>query len=383
MPSDAPNKMFRVKIGNQIRVEREAGADDIPICEIAKHDLQFRTTNILVDMLRQGRLIDRDEYQILGENLYRILLENKIGTALKAAFEQSLEFLRVELEFEEGREDLSSLPWEYIYLPQDSDGGGYFLAEQNKVVLTRRLRMEKSRSLRIDKPPLKVLFVASSPKESVTNSRTRQDELIDYRVEYDKVLELMQNFDSETIKVTALLPYEKDEKTPRATWSNFVAMLENEEFHAIHFLGHGRWEGKKGTILFMRKDGTPEPIADSELATTLKDYQSIRLVFLQACESAFSDPYQAFSGIAQQLAQKKIPAVVGMQYKIHQQVANAFACEFYTALAGKYKVDVALQKARRKIAIDFSSSLERLTFGLPVLYLRESESLFDTVAPVA
>lgn len=389
MPSDAPNKMFRIKVGKEeIRVEREAGADDIPICKITKDDLQFRTTKVLVDMLRQGRLNDRDEYQILGENLYTILFANKVGAELKAAFQQSgLEFVRVELEFEEGREDLASLPWEYVYLPENSDGGGYFLAQKKKVVLTRRLRMEKSRSLRIDKPPLKVLFVASSPKQKILNLRTGQQEEIDFRVEYDKVLELMQSFDPETIKVTALLPYEKDQNTgqitPRATWKNFVAMLENEEFHAIHFLGHGRWEEKKGTILFMKKDGTPEPMAEDDLASTLDDYQSIRLVFLQACESAFSDPYQAFSGVAQQLAQKKIPAVVGMQYKIHQEVANAFACEFYTALAGKSKVDVALQKARWKIATEHSGSLDRLSFGLPVLYLRESESLFESVVPAA
>jgi len=392
MPSDAPNRVFRVKVGREeIRVEREAGADDIPICKITKHDtlkhdLQFRTIEVLVDMLRQGRLNDRDEYQILGENLYTILFANKIGAELKAAFQQTgLEFVRVELEFEEGREDLASLPWEYVYLPADEDGGGYFLAQKKKVVLTRRLRMEKSRSLRIDKPPLKVLFVASSPKERVRNSRTGQEEEIEYRVEYEKVLELMKGFDPETIKVTELLPYETDEKsgqpTTRATWQNFVATLENEEFHAIHFLGHGRWDDRKGTILFMKRDGTPQPISEDELASTLDDYKSIRLVFLQACESAFSDPYQAFSGVAQQLAQKKIPAVVGMQYKIHQEVANAFACEFYTALAGKSKVDVALQKARWKIATEHSGSLDRLSFGLPVLYLRESESMFDSVAP--
>lgn len=383
MPSDAPSKMIRIRVGaTEIRVEQQGGTD-IPNCDIKKrNDLQFRTTLVLVDLLRQGRLNDRDEFQILGENLYKILFDNKIGAALKAAFDQPLELMRVELEFEEGEEELSSLPWEYVYLPADFAGGGYFLAEQRKVVLTRRLRLEDSRPMRIDKPPLKVLFVASSPKERVPNPRGQEGETLDYKVEYEQVLEVLRGFGSETIKVTSLLPYEQDGITSWATWQNFIFMLQNEEFHAIHFLGHGKWDGKKGTILFMRKDGSPDPVPDSMIANALMGFPSLRLVFLQACESAYSDPYQVFSGVAQQLAQKKIPAVVGMQYKIHQQVANAFASEFYRALAERCTVDASIQKARWKIAVDFSNSIERLAFGLPVLYLRDSEPLFSTSAPV-
>jgi hypothetical protein len=374
MPREAPNRFFSVVVGTDaIRVEREPGCADLPKCAIERDGLQRRTTQVLATMLREGRLKDKEEFQILGENLYNILFDNDIGEAVKKAFGQPLQFMRVELEFEEGQEALSSLPWEYTYFPGEyGKGGGYFLAEQVKLVLTRRLRLDTPRSLRIDKPPLKVLFVASSPKG--------------FDVEYEKILEVIGSR-PELIKVTPLLPYDGDdsEKTiPKATWQNFTAMLENEEFHAIHFLGHGRWDAgaKAGTILFMKKDGTADPRADNEVATTLMGFSSLRLVFLQACESAQSDPYQAFSGVAQQLAQKAIPAVVGMQYKINQQVANKFASAFYEALAQKLTVDVALQKARRTIVDEFSDPIQRLGFGLPVLYLRESDSMFAPAGSV-
>src|SRR5208282_6851868 len=99
-------------------------------------------------------------------------------------------------------------------------GTGYFLADQVKLILTRRLRLDLPlRSLRIDKLPMKVLFVASSPKG--------------FDVEYENVLELLESFGPEMIKVTPLLPYEPDGITPKATWLNFTAMVDNEEFHAI------------------------------------------------------------------------------------------------------------------------------------------------------
>ena len=49
-------------------------------------------------MLREGRLKDKEEFQILGENLYKILFDNSIGGAVKEAFGQPLQFMRVELE---------------------------------------------------------------------------------------------------------------------------------------------------------------------------------------------------------------------------------------------------------------------------------------------
>ena len=228
-----------------------------------------------------------------------------------------------------------------------------------------------SRRQPIDKPPLKVLLVASGPTG--------------HPIEYDKVREAIESPGKDLIQVTALLPSEEPGIASKATWKNFTAMLENDEFHVVHFLGHGKWDSEKkaGTILFMRKDDTDDPRSEGEIATTLMGLPSLHLVFLQACESAESDPYQAFSGVAQQLAQKAIPAVVGMQTKINQQVANQFASAFYVALANKLTVDAALQTARRTILDESSDSAQRLGFGLPVLYLRESEPLFAPAGPTS
>ena len=372
MASGDPIKFFRVVVGkDKIRVFREPGSADIPDCEVEVNDLQLWTTQVLVAMLREGRLIDEEEYKALGANLYKILFDNEIGTAIRKSYQD--QFMRVELEFEKGQEALASCPWELLYCPDEygMEASGQFLADLPKLILTRRIKLDgEPRPLRIDKAPAKILFVASGPKGR--------------EVEYDSVLEAIESLGPEMIEVTPLLDGRSDRKSPIATWDNFKDLIAINQFHAIHFLGHGEWDKirKAGTILFMNKDNSAEdPRSESEVAKVLTGKKSLRLVFLQACESAQGDPYHAFSGAAQQLAQNGIPAVVGMQSKIDHTLANIFAKTFYQALANRLTVDAALQTARTEIRDHPSDPSQRLEFGLPVLYLRDSDSLFPPAGP--
>src|ERR1051326_2742531 len=165
MPIEARVRVFSVVVGTDgtIRVDHEPGQDDIPNCRIKlDDDLQRRTTQVLVTMLREGRLKDEEEFKVLGSNLYKVVFDNAIGEAVRKAFYEKFQFMRLELEFEKGQEILSSWPWEYLYCPEEYGkvGSGFFLADQVKLVLARRLRLDTRRNLRIDKPPLKILFVA-------------------------------------------------------------------------------------------------------------------------------------------------------------------------------------------------------------------------------
>lgn len=399
MASEDQTNVFEVKVcdDNQIRVE---GTENFPNCPVTIDDLHRRTTQVLVNMLREGRLVDEEEFKVLGEHLYKVLFGNVVGEAVRKSYVVGP--TRVELGFEQKQAGLSSWPWEYLYCPleETKKGSGCFLAGQDNVILTRRLKLDGTpRGLRIDKLPLKVLFVASSPKlqdiERPKQLDANQGSEKVLMVEYESVLEeikklgkeMKEKFGEEMIKVTALLPEEKVDETggvvSRATWENFRALVKTEEPHAIHFLGHGKWDSVEnaGAILFMKNDGTVDPCWEGAVAAFLMTVPSLRLVFLQACESAQSDPYQAFSGVAEQLAQKGIPAVVGMQTKINHLVANRFARTFYEALADRLTVDAAVQKARATMSDASSDSVRRLGFGLPVLYLQNSEPLFAPVGP--
>src|SRR5262245_56815573 len=139
MASEKPITVFAIVVGEggSITVTREPRPPDIPACKVKVDKLQERTTKVLVSMLREGRLKGEEEFKVLGANLYRVLFENMVGEAVtEALLKKPAQLVRVELEFGEGQEVLSSWPWEYLYCPEEYGyaGSGYFLAGQKKLV---------------------------------------------------------------------------------------------------------------------------------------------------------------------------------------------------------------------------------------------------------
>ncbi|HLI09686.1 MAG TPA: CHAT domain-containing protein [Ktedonobacteraceae bacterium] len=374
---------------------------------IVKHDdFLEHTIKIFIDMLRNNRLIRPDEYRFLGTALYLVLFDNAIGDALREAiYTVPVRYWKVELQFKPGQEVLASWPWEYLYCPPSGMGGAFFLAQSANLVLTRSLSLAlKARDLLVDKLPIKVLFVAASPWKLATGSENGANTLTP--VEHEAILEDLQGIEQQHpqhIKLFSLTdPYKKPqgEYKPRATFSSFINAVATFRPNVIHFVGHGRCrDDEEGQLAFMNMDsGEPDWVPASKLASTLMG-GDLRLVFLQACESAFPmnpynfyfsgpslpfrhNPYEAISSVAMQLARQNIPAVVAMQYRIQSQVANFFARAFYRALIESKSVDTAMQEARLEILSQISDWSRESSFGLPMLYLRQSGPLFPLLSSV-
>jgi hypothetical protein len=108
------------------------------------------------------------------------------------------------------------------------------------------------------------------------------------------------------------------------------------------------------------------------------NHPDLRLVFLQACESALADPRANISGVAMQLAHQNIPAVIAMQAKVQNGVANAFAAKVYSMLSRRLPIDLAVKAGREEIGnIQGLSESQKLAFGVPVVYLSNYGGLFD------
>ncbi len=382
MPDEGSIDVFSITVFDEDKIDARRfpkSSGDIRVCKVQPPgELAKQTIEVLIDMLRGNRLCDWKEFRVLGSYLYSVLLDNDIGKALTdAVYAPKSKMLRVELQFDTSGPrqqglNLSSWPWEYLYCPVQPGGGtGYFLGDKFNLVLTRRLRLDKTRNLGVDDGPVKVLFVASQPDGMS----------IEYQGVYEAIQEMQQNSPG-TIELAELLPSAKlpsmDNPTPWENYSRFLQQARTWNPHVIHFIGHGKWypEERVGKIAFVGKDRQPDWRLDTEMAEQLSQVPSVRLVFLQACESATSSEYQDFSGLAMWLAQKYIPAVVGMQCRVRNLVANQFARRFYEALAKGEAVDAAVQMARSRIREESKDPADRLAFGLPVLYLRESGALF-------
>ncbi len=362
---------FRVKIDEYGNIEAEQNPNPgfgLPREKLKLEPMRQRTIETLIKILQDGRLLNRDEYEFLGENLYMTLFDNEIGRALFSLIQDGDSLVRLELQFE-GQEKLAAWPWEYLFCPTRPGlaGTGYFLATQGRLVLTRHLRLNLTspRPPTIDKLPLKVLFIAPSPRELDPVQYLRVME------ELETLLEATNPKDGtdKLINVYKLVEPDEPGADPMATWGNFIDYVEEFSPHVIHFIGHGKstpLEG--GSIAFMKKDRSADWVSEQRFSEELMPIRSLRLVFLQACESALPDPYQAISGVAMKLAHLDIPAVVGMQYKVKQEIASLFARTFYAALANKQSVDKAMQMARRETQKVYTDWADLRAFGLPVLY---------------
>ncbi len=142
--------------------------------------------------------------------------------------------------------------------------------------------------------------------------------------------------------------------------------LRQRQPHIFHFVGHGSADGE--AVLFLRDaDGLAEAITGDRLSPLLAGCPSLRLVFLNACEGSAPGTAFAFAGLAQQLIQQQIPAVLAMQALIYDDHALGFSLEFYTALADGVPVERAVQEGRLRI------HQMAYSWGIPTFYFQSGE----------
>ena len=76
-------------------------------------------------------------------------------------------------------------------------------------------------------------------------------------------------------------------------------------------------------------------------------------------------------GIAPQLVERGVPAVVAMQYEVKVKIATVFLEDFYTGIAAHKPVDWAAADGRNAVSIEFN--LDNREFATPVLYMRAED----------
>jgi hypothetical protein len=152
--------------------------------------------------------------------------------------------------------------------------------------------------------------------------------------------------------------------TPTASFQKFKDAIAAKHPHIIHFIGHGKREEGIGKLAFVGPDGGDDWKRDEEIVQAVVGNPNLQLVFLQACESALPDPSASVSGVARQLAHLNVPAVVAMQEKVENWVADSFAGKFYETLAKGVPVDLAVKEGVKAL-----TAADTPAFGVPVLYL--------------
>lgn len=306
-----------------------------------------------------------DECHLFGASLFKTIFVDDVLSLWRTSLATANggQGLRLRLRLTKAPE-LNGWPWEFLYDPVEDS----YLALTIKTPIMRYLEMPVAIEPLQIQPPLRILVIAPDPIDLPELAVGKELQKLEQGLKSLK--------DENLVEVVRLSP---------PNLSALLPALRKEQYHIVHFIGHGEFDPEKGTkgygaLAFEDDQRKSRMESATRVGNLLRDHESLRLVVLNACEGGRVAMDSPFGGIAQTLARKGIPAVCAMQFEITDDAAIAFSAEFYAALADGYPVDAALTQARLAIYAA-GNEVEWVT---PVLFMRANDgSLFTPPAPPA
>jgi hypothetical protein len=290
----------------------------------------------------------------LGGRLFDSAFGGEVRDCLRQSLARAEEqgaCLRIRLRLKEAPE-LANYPWEYLY----DRNLNWFVALTGEAPVVRHLDLPLAiRPLKI-RMPLRVLVMISSPSGCLQLGHEREEKLLD-----EAFGPLRQEG---KVELTRL---------PDATLETLDQWLARNEYHILHFIGHGAFDRHidDGVLILEDAEKQQRWTTGENIGIHLRIHRTLRLAVLNACEGARGSAHDPFSGVAQSLAQQGLPAVIAMQFEISDAAAVDFSRGFYGALAEGYPVDAALSRAR----LVLHANNHGLEWGTPVLYLRSRDGV--------
>jgi tetratricopeptide (TPR) repeat protein len=303
---------------------------------------------------------DLEDVKAFGARLFKAVFDGEIYSYLRRsqdeADRQGADGLRIRLLLTDVPE-LADLPWEYLYDPVQDQ----FLSLSTKTPVVRYLDVSQRIPPLAVKPPLRILVMISTPQDQPA---------IDVDQEWHKLSLALADLQARGRIALDLLD--------DATLPALQTRLRRGEYHVFHYVGHGGFDeqAQDGVLILENEERLSQPVNGQVLGTLLQDEGTLRLALLNACEGARGSRHDPFSGTAQSLVRRRIPAVIAMQTAISDEAAKTFAYEFYRALADDYPVDAALTEARK--AIYMQGNLRE--WATPVLFMRSSDGRLEEEA---
>lgn len=307
----------------------------------------------------EDRTLDWPEVIELGHWLGSVLFPTAVRRLLVSSLDLTKaqeKGLRIRLMLEG---ELHNLPWEYVLLNR---GGGEatvtdFLALTPNVSIVRHQAATLPAWEVEAELPARMVAALASPEGYASLDLGRERRAIEKALEGNPHIEA--RFVSDATEET-LLP-------------------DGEPVHLFHFAGHGdleQWMGVQpgtyeGEAFVILDDGygDPEPLSAGQLALRLRQ-AGVRVAVLGACRSGRRDDVNVWSSVAAALLKVELGAVVGMQYRIRDDSAIAFASPFYESLVAGLPIDEAVGNGRLAIARE-----DVRGWGVPVLYLRAPDGV--------
>ncbi|MCX6050443.1 MAG: CHAT domain-containing protein [Chloroflexi bacterium] len=291
-----------------------------------------------------------------GTRLFAALFQGDVRTCLTNSLTMTQATgtgLRIRLRLNDVLE-LAPLPWEYLRGPAPYDF--FALSEQTPIV--RYLDLLQSATLLPVTLPLRILVLISDPTDILPRLAVEG--------EWQRLQTVLAPLQAQGSIIVERLAARLDTLQQRL-------QQKDNPFHILHFIGHGAFDANRqeGGLLLETVNGQGQMVSAERLSVLLYDHPSLRLAFLNACEGARGGSTDLFAGVAQTLVQKRMPAVIAMQYTVTDSAAIDLAASFYQAIANHYPVDAALAEARKTLYV----ANNQLEWGTPVLFMRAPDGM--------
>lgn len=304
----------------------------------------------------ERKLLGHRKLMETGQRFYKSIFSAELEKCFRDCLKNAMEKgrgLRLELVIDPSY--LRRLPWELLH---DDNG---FLALSTDTPIVRTAHRVEQPQFREIQYPLGILFVAASPVgPHVPIGVGCEIRLLCEGVskEVDEGRVFLQCYGGRKFKSR-----------------DFSDDLKSKKFSVLHFSAHGKFveEIERGVLQLEDEDGRPFLISVETLAEWLRG-TSIRMVFLDACETGVGSVRNPLADLGHLFLDKGIGAVVAMQFSVPVSCANAFCRAFYTLLAEGEPPEYCVSQARTRI-VNSVFGLDTIEWAIPVLHVCGKEVL--------
>lgn len=296
----------------------------------------------LLTAWQKGELTN-EKAQTLGNLLYHWLFPAPLLDRLVASstrLESQNEVLRVRLRIEPP--ELSRLPWELCWNHQDE-----FMALLPDLAWVRYISEPFAPSELSTPTPIQLVIALASPSDLPA---------LDTDGEAAIILNSLKKV-SDEVKVKVI---------PHTTWDLLQDALA-EGADVVHFVGHGSInESGEGYLAFEDEEGALDAITAQRLRVLFRG-RDVKIVVLNACQSAVAEGQEAIMAVAPSLVRSGIPAVIAQQAPVPDRLAQTFAKTLYEYLAKGKPLDEIITEMRIRA---YGKAGTYAHWGIPVLFMR-------------
>ncbi|MBA3534240.1 MAG: CHAT domain-containing protein [Ardenticatenales bacterium] len=304
-----------------------------------------------LERITQGQPPNCNRMRAVGMRLFQMLFSRSLLRAFDQAQSALGEGKTLRLKLAVRPPELSNLPWELLYDPDEER----FLSAQLTFPIVRFIESRRPVASVRGEHPLRILYVQANVQERDRLDLERSEAVIREALGPQVIIRVLHDATAAALR---------------------EALRESPGFHLLHFDGHGGFDRRldSGVLCLRDEEGQMDSV-DGEMLATFLEGSSVRMVVLSSCESAVGSQKRRYTGLAQQLMRSSaLPAVIAMQFAIADRSAMAFNGGFYRALAAGYPVDAATVEGRKEILSSVGNHAEVAfaspDWAAPVLFMR-------------